>query len=38
MRVFFCDFPRHPVIPPEVNGVLGMVLGSKYLLRRSLDV
>ena len=30
--VFFwiLHYPRHPVIPPEVNGVLGMFLGSKY--------
>ena len=26
-----------PVIPPEVNGVLGMFLGSKYLLTRCLE-
>ena len=30
--------PRYPVIPPEVNGVFGMFLVSKYLLRRCLDV
>ena len=22
--------PRHPVIPPEVNGVLGIFLGFKH--------
>ena len=28
-------YPRHPVIPPEVNGVLGMFFGvHSYLLRR----
>ena len=25
------QIPRHPVIPSEVNGVLGMCLGSKSL-------
>ena len=30
-------YPRHPVIPPEVNGVLGRAWGSKHLLSRSLD-
>ena len=31
--------PRHLVIPPEVNGVFGLMSwGSTYLLRRCLDV